>query len=442
MNAQIALPVPMDQSNARVAYIRIDNLPPGKTWRQVKYLVGGMVHHTNILQVKMLPPVQSIVPPFMPFQSCIVSLKRSDSQLNRLLIDLNGYTWDYYRLVAYAVPPLHTPNGGAMGEQAPPMMMPYAPMPTMYFPSVHQSSFSRQLQQSGKKMKQVFSEESFRKQMTARGMWQLLLEGFPPCLHWDVSSNDTSRRASQLEPTITIRTSHPEKYGKLKWTVLKDFIKLKCHKLLEMDSTGATANTREFYVGVYEAQEVNVDVDLKVDESRPNPAQDSNQVHSESQSGTNPPHDTPQEAEEAKHNDQDHYQNQNRLQNQNYAEDPEKDNAQSRAGTQNRTASGKVLEQEEDKANGEKKNTEEPNGGIPLFEASELENHPDVEDAAHSLEQLSLQPSHRVVSATIYKAIVGFHSRELCDMCLESLQGQEYSLGYVLNVTELPAYEW
>ncbi|SCU80030.1 LAFA_0B07096g1_1 [Lachancea sp. 'fantastica'] len=388
----------MDQSSSKVAYVRIDNLPPGKTWRQVKYMVGGLIHHTSILQVKMLPPVQSIVPPFMPFQSCIVSLKRSDAQLNRLLIDLNGYTWDYYRLMAYAVPPLHAPNNAAflaapstgMDQLSPPtsvqsstatpvpppsahLMMPFAPMPPMYYPTSRSQPYSQdsylrqQNNQYGKKMRQVFSEESFRRQMSARGMHQLSLGGFPPCLHWDVNGNygmvSQESGSSTDMPTIHIKTAHPEYFGKLKWTVLKDFIKLKCQRLLMMETSGAAANTREFYVGVYEDAETAVDVEV---------------LDSTSDSGST-------------------YSHSDRV------EDNVPDN-------------------------------------VPVQE-NEITKE-DINEAAHGLEALSLGPTRRVVSATIYKAIVGFHSRELCDLCRDSLQDQEYSLGYKLTVNELPPLEW
>ncbi|CUS23272.1 LAQU0S09e01046g1_1 [Lachancea quebecensis] len=397
----------MEQPETRVAYIRIDNLPPGKTWRQVKYLVGGMIHHTSILQVKMLPPVQSIVPPFIPFQSSIVSLKRSDAQLSRLLMELNGYTWEYYPLVAYAVPPLHVPSSAGYGEglglgfgfgsasagaggahsagdipgsphvpgSAPtPMMMPFTPMPAMYFPPLAQEPFARHVQPHGKKMRQVFSEESFRKQMSARGMWQLLLEGFPPCLHWDVNGADgaTFHQSPPLgpPPAVHISTAHPEHFGKLKWTVLKDFIKLKCHKLLEMDNMGATTNTREFYVGVYEDCEVRTDVEI-----------------------------------------------------------PEQNSDHKANGAE---VSDKCLKEQTPETTA----TGSPTGSPTVSAEQELE------EATQSISRLSVSSSHRVVSATVYKAIVGFHSRELCDMCRESLQDQEYSLGYKLKVTELPLLEW
>ncbi|SCU82628.1 LANO_0B07008g1_1 [Lachancea nothofagi CBS 11611] len=421
----------MDQSNARVAYVRVDNLPPGKSWRQVKYMVGGMIHHSAILQVKMLPPVQSIVPPFMPFQSCIVSLKRSDTQLNRLLMDLNGYTWEYYRLMAYAVPPLHAPNGSAFipgsgsaldplsppgsmpnagPGSAPPsghMMMPFAPMPPMYFPgtlpqSLPHDPFVRQNQQHGKKMRQVFSEESFRRQMSARRMYQLQLDGFPPCLHWDVNGLYGISSQELLPSTdasaMTITTAHPEHFGKLKWTVLKDFIQLKCRKLLEMDITGAAANTREFYVGVYEDAEVKVNVEVL--NAEPVISVPKSESGSESRL---PRAEEINEAEEGNN-------------------EAEKENNEA--------------EKETDEANEENHDAkEEQQQQLGSDEAG-------VDEAGEELAQLNLDSKQKVVSATIYKAIVGFHSRELCDVCVESLQNQEYSLGYKLNVTELEPLEW
>lgn len=86
--------------------VRVDNLPPGKNWKEVKYLIGGIIHHSNIVKVKILPPVTGIVPPFVTFQSCIVSLKNnlSPDTINELLLTLNSYQWDYHDLYAYVLP--------------------------------------------------------------------------------------------------------------------------------------------------------------------------------------------------------------------------------------------------------------------------------------------------------------------------------------------------
>lgn len=95
-------------AGARSIIIKIDNLPPDKNWKQIKYMLGGIIHHSNILQLRLLPPVKSIVPPFMTSQSCIVILNESlegDSILN-LLGSINSYEWDNYELHAYILPPI------------------------------------------------------------------------------------------------------------------------------------------------------------------------------------------------------------------------------------------------------------------------------------------------------------------------------------------------
>ena len=98
-----------NQNQNRVIYLRIDNLPPGKTWKQIKYLIGGIIHHSNVLQVKLLPPVTSIIPPFVTFQSCLVILRGSlnPNALNKLIRTLNTYQWDYFDLYVYELPILN-----------------------------------------------------------------------------------------------------------------------------------------------------------------------------------------------------------------------------------------------------------------------------------------------------------------------------------------------
>ncbi|CCK69911.1 uncharacterized protein KNAG_0D01590 [Huiozyma naganishii CBS 8797] len=97
-------------SNHDVVLIKVDNLPPRKNWKQVKYLIGGIIHHSNILKVKMLPPMAYAAPPFMTVQSCVVSLKghMNSEMVNDLLGTLNTYQWDYYDLYAYMLPPWNT----------------------------------------------------------------------------------------------------------------------------------------------------------------------------------------------------------------------------------------------------------------------------------------------------------------------------------------------
>ncbi|CCF59961.1 hypothetical protein KAFR_0I01800 [Kazachstania africana CBS 2517] len=90
----------------RIIMLKIDNLPPGKNWKQIKYLIGGIIHHSNILQVKLLPPMTSVVPPFVALQSCIIILKGSLNQnsINELVMTLNTYQWDYHDLYSYVLP--------------------------------------------------------------------------------------------------------------------------------------------------------------------------------------------------------------------------------------------------------------------------------------------------------------------------------------------------
>lgn len=92
--------------NMRVTTLKIDNLPPGKNWKQIKYLIGGIIHHSNVLKIKVLPPLTSIIPPFVTFQNCVVTLKISisEEELNRLICTLNTYQWDFYNLFAYVLP--------------------------------------------------------------------------------------------------------------------------------------------------------------------------------------------------------------------------------------------------------------------------------------------------------------------------------------------------
>lgn len=465
-------------------FLRIDNLPPGKTWKQVKYLIGGIIHHSNVLKVKILPLMSSIVPPFIPFQSCIVAMKSTldNTALNDLLIGLNTYQWDYYNLYAYTLPPLdmmqqqqnasvppamidnkstsgvpergsssndssnsNTPANGAYlyGSPLPPgpppshtMLPPPAafgdpnamsinggigsmphssllglpprrrqyyqpqlpphqqrfmnPNPNtgipmknknvgdIYFPnanadlSMHgptdgglptisnsnNAGIIGSNSNNSKRLRQIFNEKSFRKQMTGRGMWQLQLENFPPFLKLDTLERLDPEDDKILEEKGLkfIETGQPEKYSRLRWTVLKDFIKLKCPRLLNLQehSQASTSprdgsgfnnnnnssnnnnnnNTREFYVGVYEENEEQIR--LKI---------------------------------------------------------------------------------------------------VPYKEETNIDEKADAALEGDENGQLS------VVRATVYKAIVGFNDKELCDLCLEYLLGQEYSLGYKLKVTQLPPFE-
>lgn len=513
----------------RSVLVRIDNLPPGKSWKEVRYLIGGIVHHSNVVQVKMLPLMSSMVPPFVPFQSCIVTLKSQvdPESLNELLVNLNTYQWHYYNLYAYVLPPLDaTPQFLAMPEQpsallpsrdessispsssddhmesqtpddtpmtpsllyptpvpgpaptpagpagppgsatpinaaaaaaaaaataaatatpcppaAPTAMMSLSPglgpgptsplgalnggmpavaphlpfmgmgpgpprrqyyQPNMYGsrkfggaagglpyasghssgrnshrnsrgssssnsgngngnendgPSNHKPSaadrymlsaaaaaaaataatstanqkFGASLNNSSrgnitnnnsKRLKQIFNERTFRKQMTSRKMLQLQISGFPPFLKldsWEPLQAENYRSLGEQGVQL-VETDQPEKYGRLRWTTLKDYIKLKCPRLLSLQGEDSSENnTREFYVGVYEDHEEPVGVKIESDDQE--------------------------------------------------------------------------------------------------------------------------FPEYGLTSATIYRAIVGFNSSALYDSCLDTLRDQEYSRGYKLEIKDLPPYE-
>lgn len=471
--------------DSRPIVLRIDNLPPGKNWKQIKYLIGGIIHHSSVLKVKLLPLMTSLVPPFISFQSCIVTLKSSldEDSLNDLLMELNTYQWDYYNLYAYTLPipapppppplspplnqiissdfesstdnehssnestpntakktflypmpppgalqgglpnvlPNGIPSGIAAGMPAmspAPMMNPqqlaanasmppqpmmnlptqrrpyyqpavltfnqrssFGPLPNnmrmknnslsaySYYPQNNRAmatgqsesfkSFSKQVNgnlsgaSSSRGLKQIFNERSFRKQMTGRGMFQLQIENFPPYLKMETLISLNEQQEVQLRekgPKI-IATSQPDLFGRLRWTILKDYIKSRCPKLLnlqeklksqsETSQDGvATNNTREFYVGVYEDDEVQVQLNII-----------------------------------------------------------SQDDTQDKVGKKDTTAvEGPTTDEEKD-----------------------------------------IQKN--IVNAVIYKAIVGFNDKELYDTCFENLRDQEYSLGYKLKVSRLSPFE-
>ncbi|CCH60260.1 hypothetical protein TBLA_0C04640 [Henningerozyma blattae CBS 6284] len=118
INNQLQQQMLLNQSSKTIQ-IRIDNIPPNKNWKEVRYLIGGIIHHSNILQVKLLPPLTSIVPPFLTFHSCLITLKNKLGwdQINRLIAILNNYQWDFYQLYAY--------NFSLYDFQLPPNASPY-----------------------------------------------------------------------------------------------------------------------------------------------------------------------------------------------------------------------------------------------------------------------------------------------------------------------------
>lgn len=503
----------LDMMVSRPIILRIDNLPPGKNWKQIKYLIGGIIHHSNVLKVKLLPLMTSLVPPFIPFQSCIVSLKSTldNESLHDLLLELNTYQWDYYNLYAYTLPPppvhqqpssgtetssenefstsngntpkvqnnsfiypmplpstmpngmptgmpgmvpsamMNAPQMQASGSMPPQPMMSlptqrrryyqppiqpfnprtsfnsgvnqmrnksgstsaysYYPMSTQDISSNNDSLKSTLKQNNGygnsntnnsRGLKQIFNEKSFRKQMTGRGMWQLQLENFPPFLKLETleSLNEQEEIRLTEKGVQSIETSQPDKFGRLRWTILKDFIKLKCPKLLNLQEKSQSQsdtsqdvvnanNTREFYVGVYEDDEMQIRLNIITK----NNLDDSNKtqyIDRDDQDATQ---------DEGKHSDD----------------------------TQDSEDSNDTRESKESD------DTHESKDSNYTREFKDFNDTQDSKDSKHI--------QKNAVNAVIYKAIVGFNDKELCDMCFENLLDQEYSLGYRLKVQHLPPFE-
>lgn len=92
--------------NLKAIKIRIDNIPPGKSWKQVRYLIGGFIHHTALSHVNILSPMIRYDQPFNPIQSCIVYMESSttNSQANELVKKLDLYIWEGYTIRACVIP--------------------------------------------------------------------------------------------------------------------------------------------------------------------------------------------------------------------------------------------------------------------------------------------------------------------------------------------------
>ncbi|CDH08352.1 uncharacterized protein ZBAI_00134 [Zygosaccharomyces bailii ISA1307] len=210
---------------------------------------------------------------------------------------------------------------------------------------------------NSRRLKQIFNEKTFRKQMTGRGMSQLQLSNFPPFLKLDSlepidaeSYNELKNKGMHL-----IETNQPEKYSRLRWTVLKDYIKLKCPRLLSLQQEKSASVQPQDGSGA-------------VTQDSQNPARENNNNNNNNNTGNN---------------------------------------------------------------------TREFYVGV----YEDHEEPMDLKITPLDSSDPSREPQYGVASATVYKAIVGFNSKELCDRCMEALRGQEYSLGYHLEVRELPPYE-
>lgn len=106
--------------------------------------------------------------------------------------------------------------------------------------------------------------------MTGRKMSQLQISGFPPFIKldsWEPIQPENYRSLGEKGVQL-IETDQPEKYGRLRWTILKDYVKLKCPRLLSLQEEDSSVenNTREFYVGVYEDHEEPIGIKIAPNE--------------------------------------------------------------------------------------------------------------------------------------------------------------------------------
>ena len=70
--------------------IQINNIPVGEKWKQIKYYIGGCIHHTNILEGMVLPYYQQPDP--ANSKSCLVLFK-TPAVAQEAFYKLNGAVW-------------------------------------------------------------------------------------------------------------------------------------------------------------------------------------------------------------------------------------------------------------------------------------------------------------------------------------------------------------
>lgn len=418
--------------------IRIDNLPPNKSWKDVKYLIGGIIHHTNILKVFLLPPLTSIIPPFLTFNSCIVFLKKKNlnwDQINRLINILNNFQWDLYQLYVFQFIPntinqsqnqnqffINTPpntninnnninNNNNIQKKQLSSNTTSTSISSSTSPDTHNTDINLIAQPNKRRLRQIFNEKNFRKQMTNRNMYQLLLENFPPFLILDSLSSDfTSLRDKNInnqrknliqfldinnESDInTIHIENPNKFqSKLRWSILKDYIKLKCPTLLNyvssspsMSDTKKLREIEEFYVGVYEDHEEIMKIIYSKD--------------------TN-------------------------------------DNTDSKDAIDDNTTTSESIN---DSMPSSEINSQFDIGITVRVVGDDNKLH-DIDSDSNSISNTNNNDSNedpfktKYINAIVSKAIIGFHSKDLKDLALSALNNQEYSLNYKLKITELPPWK-
>ncbi|KAG0671480.1 hypothetical protein C6P43_002477 [Kluyveromyces marxianus] len=504
-------------------HIRIDNIPQGKDWKQVRTFLSKFIPRDHILNIKVLPAMATMTPPFIPITSCVCVLHAS-VDWNSLLMQLNGVQWEYYTLGAILLPPpalapamgpaLGAPHlsganagvagvpsgsgrtlqprqphqhavrqhrvgsGGVAGMYLGPGPTPGAaqgpgpgpgpgpgglPGPDngtsssrqqQHHQHQHQHQHQRPQSTSGpsgmphqpRKLKQLFNETSFRKQMSSRSMYQIKFKNFPPCLHWDeivkfktmgIAGQHVTRAGTA--PDLIVKTLEPQTYGKLKWTMLKDFIKSHCPELFENTSSF------EFYVGVYESGELDVEIQLcePQDETEieietetkngdssqagSNDTPDSETTGSNGDSSSNQPHvpetnnDTPKETD-AKDTDS---------KSDGVKENSTQDTVQD---TDSKTeVNDKDLKDGKNEVEGCSDALDEnSNKTLDKNSSSSSSSSPEAEDS---------KVEKYMVKATQYEAVVGFVNYDKFLKCLDTFQGKDFGLNHKLVLEVLESVE-
>ena len=86
--------------------IRMDNIPPGKSWRQVRYYIGRFINPKCISHINIFSTMANYPQPFKPIQSCMIFLEStiSDSDIQKLLEGINELGWEGFNINVEVIP--------------------------------------------------------------------------------------------------------------------------------------------------------------------------------------------------------------------------------------------------------------------------------------------------------------------------------------------------
>ena len=232
-------------------------------------------------------------------------------------------------------------------------------------------------------------------------------------------------------PDLIVKTLEPQTYGKLKWTMLKDFIKSHCPELFENTSSF------EFYVGVYESGELDVEIQLcepqdeteiEIEIETETKNGDSSQAGSNDDSSSSQPdvpetnNDTPKETD-AKDTDSKKSDGVK----ENSTQDPVQD-------TDSKTeVNDKDLKDGKNEVEGcSDAPDENSNKTLDKNSNSSSSSSPEAEDS---------KVEKYMVKATQYEAVVGFVNYDKFLKCLDTFQGKDFGLNHKLVLEVLESVE-